>query len=903
MDLAVLRERLARAIGTDDPSRTSIALVTAGVVAAGVPVPPVSWPGPRLRVWRDPSDFLERLAPAAAGDRPDDVWRNDVLVDGPIRLSVIADDGALDVVPELRSAPFVAALSVVLPEWATVPPPRGPGWSWPLRLATGPGWRTGPDGTLYDPPSWWDELVVPVPTSGRWAEASLALLGDEPEGADPVRARVVVVRGDPDAVADTGALAELARRHGAGAVAVVDPGAVPDRWIAELVAALSHDEPLDLALRTASTGYLALPPPLVLGPPGLFERARLRTVIAGASRRLATVAPAVEDRLLRGGESPVDESPDAARRRRAVAGRLGEMTGDAFLHESGDASLAAAALGESLAEIRRSPDRFLLADLFDGPTPAPAALLPDRTYQLAVRIGADESAAAAGVPAFPEVEPDSADGTLLTVVVTDLGGPDGETRAAQQTELLLPPAGDSPTVTFPLLIGPAGSLMEYRVAVLHGQRFVQTGLLRGRVGRSWRFRVEAVVHADVEELATATRHDASLVLNHTAAGAAAVAVMTPAGSFVTVSKDLTESRGLVTGPLQELVTRPGGFTGFDSEPFQDLIIELARRGRLFHDELFGVRPDRMTPEQQALSEATRISVLCADPDSVVPLEFLYDRPLRTGIGSTLTFCPGAREHLVAGDCPNTPAGVRTTVVCPIRFWAAGRILERHVVAPTAGAPSLALAPAPDAQRHAIPLGAVFAAAADRADHNDGQAWTTAAAGLDGVQLARSWEELGGLSGAQRAAGTSADVVLLVAHLIKTAQNDIELELGTGNTWSIINDFDPILELDAARNPLMIVLGCGTAVADEPLLRPPARLLDCGAPAVVASLVTVLGRHIVPVAVRLLTELRRLAAGPGSGALLGEALMAARRACLADGHAAVFALAVFGDTDWLLEETS
>ena len=53
-------------------------------------------------------------------------------------------------------------------------------------------------------------------------------------------------------------------------------------------------------------------------------------------------------------------------------------------------------------------------------------------------------------------------------------------------------------------------------------------------------------------------------------------------------------------------------------------------------------------------------------------------------------------------------------------------------------------------------------------------------------------------------------------------------------------------------------------------------------------------------VRLLEELRRAAADGGEGALLGDALLAARRACLIDGHAAVLTLAVFGSTDWLLE---
>jgi hypothetical protein len=210
---------------------------------------------------------------------------------------------------------------------------------------------------------------------------------------------------------------------------------------------------------------------------------------------------------------------------------------------------------------------------------------------------------------------------------------------------------------------------------------------------------------------------------------------------------------------------------------------------------------------------------------------------------------------------------------------------------------------PEVERHAVPLGSVFAAAADRADHNDGKAWTTAAANLTDVELVDGWLALVNRAQQHRDAKTRIDVVLMVTHVIRTATNDIQLELGDGDTWSIINDLEPVLDPVADQNPLMVVLGCGTAVSEIPLFRPPARLLACGAPVVVASLVTVLGRHIVPVAVRLLEELRRAAAGGGDRALLGEALLAARKACLLDGNAAVFALAVFGSTDWLLEAVS
>lgn len=110
----------------------------------------------------------------------------------------------------------------------------------------------------------------------------------------------------------------------------------------------------------------------------------------------------------------------------------------------------------------------------------------------------------------------------------------------------------------------------------------------------------------------------------------------------------------------------------------------------------------------------------------------------------------------------------------------------------------------------------------------------------------------------------------------------------------------------ADNPLVMVLGCGTSGLKRELLAPPAQFLERGAPAVVSSIATVLssiatvlGRDIVPVGVALLDELRRAAVEGGRGSLLGSAMLAARRRCLADGQAAVLALVSFGDTDWQL----
>jgi hypothetical protein len=201
----------------------------------------------------------------------------------------------------------------------------------------------------------------------------------------------------------------------------------------------------------------------------------------------------------------------------------------------------------------------------------------------------------------------------------------------------------------------------------------------------------------------------------------------------------------------------------------------------------------------------------------------------------------------------------------------------------------------------------------RADHNDVEAWTSAGDRLRDVTLARTWRELARLVRERRGQGRAPRVLILVTHVAGRGARQV-LEIGDGDGRPVLGGWAPLVlrsdgvDADAdvtddrsphADNPLVMVLGCGTSGLKRELLALPAQFLERGAPAVVSSIATVLGRDIVPVGVALLDELRRAAVEGGRGSLLGSAMLAARRRCLADGQAAVLALVSFGDTDWQL----
>lgn len=927
MDVVALLVALRRWLPADDqtPKRLAGALAAAGVLAARDadparpgPLLPPPQPGaasygtlPAVR-WSDPTSWVERAGEQASV--LDDWWSAELVLGGPhlaagVRLVIDAEtvgaEAPVAALGVLRDAAYVRA---VVAEGRFPRPPRGvPMWTWPLRLSVAGNWPVQPLRERGNAPSWWAELAVPVAASGPWAVASLALLGEDAvEGAassgvadGPVRSTAVVVLSDPTAPPPIERLAAVAARHAAAVVAVADAG--PDRngWIIEVLTALSHDRPLDVALLEVADLF-DRPAPFLLGDPAVLDRTRVRAVLARAAARVAA-RPTDPDR------------PDAERRLRGGVMRH-LIDGGLFESENAEASDAARILRAEHAQRRAIPDRFLLAELRVGHA-AVATVAPHARYDLAVWIGADVERAASDAPPFPEelLAAEDRDEVELAVVVTDLALRPGESRPALQAMLRLPRDGDAEPASFPIRTGGSGSSLEFRVVVLYQHRFVLTGLLRAQVGTGTRptFTVESVVRADTSELELCRRHDVSLVVNHNSRDVPVVLVCSDERAEVSAPDQLRGVQEHLSTLLNRLVNEPETFSGYASAAYSTLLVDLARSGRQLNNALFG-RLGEAADWTGRLRDAGRISVLSAHPGAVLPLELVYDRHLADGFGAVPnTLCPSAAEYLGASDCPgNCGEPTPGQWVCPFGFWGTRKVIERHVNGARVAALSkdFALAPSPDVERHRIGLGEIIAAASARADHNDAQAWTTAAATLAGeVTLAGNWLELADRVTECRDRGSPPDVLLLVTHVTQ-GPNGMVLEIGDGDEWPVLRSLDPLVLRSGASqpdgsalagNPLVMVLGCGSAAGRAPMFEVPARFLEEGAPAVVAALTTVLGRDIVPVAVRMLEELRRLGASGGTGALLGEAMLAARRRCMLQGQGAVLALVAFGDTDWQL----
>ncbi|MEU1516415.1 hypothetical protein ABZ490_30470 [Streptomyces sp. NPDC005811] len=905
---------VSRILGTGD-DRTSVdALVAGGVVAAasgaegrtsglGALLGPLLGErtgGPAVLVpWTDPVALFER--DPASVSRLAYEWAETCAGTPGVRLSVTPSQSACHGIGALlRTGRHVAAVSFAAPPT----PAASPGWSWPLPVAL------LPDGTpeeradlghrLAERSALWRECVVETEPEGRWARAALVLCrADAPSpalapAAPGPTAAVAIALVEPGRVpADADQLVlRIAARHGTTSAALVDTGGDAVDWLVAMLSAMAHDAPLDVALDWAAAS-LGAPYMVLRADPRLLDTTRLSAAIA---------------------RTGIGSQGDVA------AGWTRTLPDPQTRPETVDAEVAARRWSRLLRVVAhdryRQPHRVVRTALAEttGERARSATLRPDTDYDLTVWVGRPgrESVAQEPLPTDSFV-PDRTHRLRITAVQLHGSPPP---RAGQFQDVDLPPVGRSGEAVFRVASGAAGSPFLVRVTVFHRHRFLQSGVFSGTVGSESTpiFEIDAVVRADTDDLAARTPHDAALVLGADAGGDPVLTAVTSDAVEIRAPSGLRPTISALTEALRDPADHPEKYGGYGSPAYEKLLIGLAQRGQALSDALFGERIG-LVPRQstEALRRADSISVLAARPGELLPLELVYDKPLKVGgpLGVTGRLCPNAPELSGPEDCAaRCPGHSDDSVVCPFGFWGASKVIERYVHADRSAGltKDFALTVGPAARRGTIEVGeSLLTAACDRADHNTQRAWSTALPllGAGSVPVA-TWRELAHRTRRLRDEGEPPGVLLLVVHSERVVtgpgRGTTCLLLGTDDRLSLHETLDPLLAGPSEPNPLVLLLGCRTADHRTPLLGAQLRMLEAGAPGVVGTLVPVLARHIVPVAVQLMAEIRRLAGEAGAGLLLGEALTHARRASLLKGEASALALVGYGDTDWEVRAT-
>ncbi|MEU3986399.1 hypothetical protein AB0F77_41155 [Streptomyces sp. NPDC026672] len=898
-----------RALGRGpDDREVRDALVAAGVVAAA-PVSGGHGPdlagllrprageygaaGAVLVPWTDPSDLLER--DPAAMPRLAAEWAAACAGTPGVRLSVGWPWGTYPALAALlREGHHVVAVSRTAPPT----PSACPAWDWPLPVTLLPdatpeerlrlARRTAARTPL------WRECVTETVPDGRWARAGLVVCSaDTPARpartpADPTATvAVALVRPGRTPDGDDAPLSRIAARHGTTNAALVDPGADTAVWLAALLSALARDAPLDVALDRAATAVGAARP-LLYADPGLLDTTRISAVIARTTAG-TPAGPSTGGRTVPDPgphpDAPVGTAEDVARR-------------------------WARLLREIHHDRRRRPHRVLRARLTaPGEETGARGVRPHTDHDLTVWVGRPGRDTAARTP-LPTDTFTPGRTVRLRITAAQLHGTPPP-RTGQYADVDLPSVGRSEEAGFTVRAGAPGSEFRVRVTVFHRHRFLQSGVLSATVGSGHPpvFELDAVVRADTEDLAARVPHDAALAVGPDAGGGTLLTTVTSDAVEIRAPAGLSDTVGALTAALRDPAERPERYGDYTSPAYTELLTALALSGSALFRGLFGERIGLVPPASaRALRRAGNISVLAARPGDLLPLELVYDKPLNIGgpLGTAGRLCPDAPALTGPEDCAaRCPGHSSDSTICPFGFWGASKVIERHVHADRSAelAKDFALAAGPVAERATVDLGAtLLTAACDRADHNTERAWTSAVRLLDARdEPATTWRELALRAQRLRDRGDAPGVLLLVVHSERVtdgpARGTTCLVIGRDDRLSLQETLDPLLTGPAEPNPLVLLLGCRTADHRTPLLGAQLRLLEAGAPGVVGTLAPVLARHIVPVAVELMSEIRHLAARSGAGLLLGEALTRARRTALLRGEASALALVGYGDTDW------
>lgn len=806
--------------------------------------------------------------------------------------------------------PVVAAGSVYLrvdkPAWPVA-------WEWPLRIGVlGTAAASARSKRLHAAlgRTGFTHLWSVVDMAQAGAECDLLLLpGDLRQAladvlAAPQRPRadcVLVLGGTQVSEARGLTLAAALRRETRTAgVGVLPTGGDVAEFLTDLVAELSHDRTLDVALfraaaRRKGKAGTGLPAPellfsriLAMGSSARRSAARIARELAasaGADPAVAAITGALQDRVDHGHwRSEMADASDAAVMRADIERVTGQRHRVARMAANGPTPKRAMPPQPT----GQADDREVLAKVVEqGSGSIAQALQPDRAYELRVKIAPPQAGFTAPGQAFPSHElPPSDSGHALDLSFVPLASGDaGEPPAApQQRQVFLPAQGESTPAAFTFQTHGLAEPFRARLLVSHENRVVQTLRLDGQANGPYTFCVENLVQPGFHNLAYQAPFDAALVVNHSTSGqpgltmlaGTSVAFLEPAGMG-----DLLEM--LKATLTDETALRKAG-TSLDSAAMTDLVYALTQHGRLLYDFV--------EPQLGALDAgAGRIQVVEARPGAYFPAEFLY--PLEVP-PSKPPLCPNAAQALAGAashqDCPHRE---NPDHLCPLRFWGFRKQIERQPAG--AGAPSgLLTVPTPMNAKLDL-FRSVQVARSEKvqpADYDLPEGLLKVLnASFASVGTPASWKQWKGAIAEQ-----SPGFLLLLSHSTEDATSHLPALEISKDVLTVASVEAGYVKGPQAAAPVVFLMGCSTADPKVGFLNFVERFKRKQAALVVGTLSTISAQR----ATRFLSlALPLFKAATGSGRTFGEVFLEVKRAELAQGDGFALSLVAYGDTGWQL----
>jgi hypothetical protein len=733
----------------------------------------------------------------------------------------------------------------------------------------------------------------------------------------------------------------------AQAVAVASSG---QGWLRSFVTHLSHDASFDVAAyRSAGSEPYQPPGSLLWSSDKLIEsssvkkfaRDMIQAGLYGSARPLDIEGYINSQLGLPQGPTSAPRLLDALEK---------NLDGLDWQHESGGATTVAAissaierakerrihfaspfdSLETSSEILPPNGPRFLQTAVFaepsDGsPQKVKEAFIAGLQHSVRVHIGPDlkdDEHLVLSQPLPEEKLPPGPNGHLLVVTFFE---PQIMKEPQVQT-LLLPQIGGSIPCTFRFTVEPHMEAIEGRVTVLHENRVLQTGLIRGRVAPAASkrratasispeisssedtnagitFVLAGAVRRAVADLDQRTRFNAALVLNHIGENPGVQAIAGNNAAYLTLSDPA------VIG-AKEAIEKALDSGDWDYKEYEGLFAtgttELLRLLAIKGSDLY-VYVTRRFPAP--VKTAQRLQVIMAKEGSRFPFDFLYEFKAPN---EEAPVCPHAKEALRTGACSKDCKAreeAPASVICPLGFWGLSRVLEWHTFSPEASS--------------ALPQYAAGKVDIDIAPTS--QEVRLGGACLFGYSNQIEKAEEGSISGFQERASQYSNaptvvdswtdwkagirnlnpsLLILLVHT-RAYKYGTQLEMGPPNPIRIPEDSllatsditrDYVTGPGVTGTPIILLLGCTTARSNMPF-ETVASAFEYRADAgiIVATSNLIYGPKAVHVAETFMKKLREIQPGDS----FGDVMLRVRRSALADGTTMILCISAYGDADWKL----
>lgn len=684
-------------------------------------------------------------------------------------------------------------------------------------------------------------------------------------------------------------------------------------WFHQALIHISHNEPIDVALRTTARD-LSLTSPLLIASRRLVEHANLQSSV----KRLAKVIQSVPR------TRSITLPEDVADRLHVTRGtQPAERTGKELLEgaenytwsrETGDATatvelrkaaedqtenrirIARANGGSETAEAREDRRRVqvqIYENGDEGIKLVDRALRTSRSYQLLVRIGLADQKWEDADTTFPShLLPRRAEGHELKVVFYELPRAENKPVQTQIAELYLPPdpTKESTSAPFYFRTVEAPYNLAARIVILHENRVLQTLRLKVSVvdaEASDQEKIELNVETFVNGfsgLENRTPYDAALIVNDDEHGEIGVTAISKSRVSFREPKGIDGDLNWISQQLSKLSDIFKEPVPLTNPEMLKILTGLAHHGRLILESL---------PEEaiEIVSRGKRIQIVEAQQGAVLPVEFFYDRyaPM-----DHAPLCDHVEEGLRATPallaCPH---GDDDTVVCPTAFWGFNRVLERRPHVSLEKGDDYELGE-PSIERNSLGLfnKTVFGISSKMRDEDRFQVADILNRVTSGNAVeAQTWQDW-----VQQVQAQSPSLLVLIPHT-EPAEDEVP-------TLEISDDVIKVSRIEEKHllgqnktNPLVLLLGCSTNKTPIPFHSFVERFKRKKAAVVIGTLSVVRARHSVNFLERFFKTLESYRKQPG--ATLGDVLLEVKQKLLAEGDPFVLSLMVYGDAEWQL----